>query len=471
MTQGPVDELAGKRLVILGLARQGMALAKYAASAGAEVVISDLRTQEQLRASMVSLKGLDISYVLGEHPTSLLEGTDILAISGGVPADIPLVKAAKMKGIAISNDSQEFIRRTPATCIGITGSAGKTTTTALTGAMGQASGRRTWIGGNIGRPLIAELHEMDPNGLVVQELSSFQLEIWQHSPTIAAVLNITPNHLDRHKTMSVYSNAKANILRFQNKEDIAVLSADDPGALALAPLVRGRLRLFSSQKVVQDGAYVRDGQIWLRSASEAEVAVCELEAIQLRGQHNISNVCAAVALADSADIPIEAMVKAIRNFSGVEHRLELVANINDVQFINDSIATAPERSLAAIDSFDEPLILLAGGKDKNMFWDEWAQHVNRRVKHVILFGQLAEMLSELLSDVPDNSHKQARLSRAKDLEEAVEIAVALSKCGDVVLLAPGGTSYDAYEDFAARGQHFKELVKVRSQGNSPFLAN
>lgn len=464
-----MDELDGKRLVILGFARQGMALARFAVEAGADVVISDLRTRLQLQASIDSLNGLGIDYVLGEHPMSLLEGTDILAISGGVPADIPLVKAAQAVGIAISNDSQEFIRRAPAPCIGITGSAGKTTTTALTGAMGIATGRKTWVGGNIGRPLIAELEAMQADDLIVQELSSFQLEIWQHSPPIAAVLNITPNHLDRHQSMAAYSDAKSNILRYQNSNDVALLSADDPGSLALAPLVQGRLRFFSMVQEVRDGAFVRNGKIWLRSKNNNEIVVCSLEEIQLRGRHNILNVCAAVTLADSADIPVEAMVDTIRKFRGVEHRLELVDTIHGVQFVNDSIATAPVRALAAIDSFDEPLILLAGGKDKDMVWDEWARRVNERVKHVVLFGQLADMLSERLAAAPGSGNLKARQSMATDLAEAVEIASSVAASGDVILLAPGGTSYDAYEDFAARGVHFRSLVRDRAERNSFFL--
>lgn len=463
MVDRPVDEFAGKRLVILGLARQGMALAQYAAQAGAEVVISDLRSEEQLQGSIESLKELAINYVFGEHPMSLLEGTDMLAISGGVPADIPLVTAAREKGIRISNDSQEFLRRSPALCIGITGSAGKTTTTALTGAMGQASGRKTWIGGNIGRPLITQLGNMKANDLVVQELSSFQLEIWQHSPPIAAVLNITPNHLDRHRTMATYSDAKANILRYQNEEGIAVLSADDPGALALASVVKGRLRLFSIQREVRDGAFVRDSVIRLHSAFGAEVPVCPLDAIKLRGEHNVRNVCAAITLADSAGIPVEAMVEAISNFRGVEHRLELVATIDGVQYINDSIATAPERALAAINSFDEPLVLLAGGKDKDMVWEKWAQRVHERIKHVVLFGQLSELLAEKLAAARRDNNKGTPISQASNLDEAVEIASSLAEAGDVILLSPGGTSYDAYVDFADRGQHFRRLVAGRQE--------
>ena len=455
-------EFFGKKLVILGMARQGLALARFAASSGAKVTISDLRTEEQLRSSIEELDGLGIKYVLGEHPMNLLTDTDILAISGGVPADMPLVQAARSQGIIISNDSQEFIQRSPAPCVGITGSAGKTTTTALTGAMGKASGRKTWIGGNIGRPLIADLDKIQPNDLVIQELSSFQLEIWQQSPPVAAVLNITPNHLDRHKTMALYSDAKANILRYQSHEDIAILAADDPGAAALAPLARGRLRFFSTEHTVDDGAFITDGTIWLQGSTGTKTSVCPVSDVQLRGRHNLLNVCAAVTLADSVNIPISAMGEAIRHFQGVEHRLELVATINGVKYINDSIATAPERALAAIDSFDEPLILLAGGQDKAMVWDKWAQQIHKRIKTIILFGKLAPMLAEKLTETQPAGNEYVELYRAQDLVEAVDIAIDIASPGDVVLLAPGGTSYDAYKDFAERGEEFRFLISQRA---------
>ncbi|MEJ2747232.1 MAG: UDP-N-acetylmuramoyl-L-alanine--D-glutamate ligase, partial [Anaerolineae bacterium] len=350
-----MDALHGKRLVIMGLARQGRALARFAAEAGARVTVTDMRPTEKLSDVMAELADLEIEYGLGEHPMSLLDKTDVLAISGGVPADAPLVAAARERGIQVTNDSQEFVRRAPTAVIGITGSAGKSTTTALTGIMGQMARRRTWVGGNIGRPLLADLHKMGPDDVVVQELSSFQLEIWTQSPPVAAVLNITPNHLDRHKTMAAYANAKANILRYQSEDGTAVLAADDPGAMMLKSLVKGRLRTFSLEQEVADGAFVRDGQIWLRNGRD--VPVCGLNEIKLRGEHNVRNVLAAVTLADSVGLPVEAMRRAIGSFTGVEHRLELVRTLNGVQYINDSIATAPERALAAINAFDEPLIL------------------------------------------------------------------------------------------------------------------
>jgi len=449
-----MDDLTGKRLLILGLARQGTALARFAAGNGAQVTVSDLRSEEKLSGIMVELADLELSYVLGEHPMSLLDKTDMLAISGGVPIDAPIVQAARERGIPVTNDSLEFMKRTPTTVIGITGSAGKTTTTALTGVMGQLAGRRTWVGGNIGRPLIADLPKMSADDLVVQELSSFQLELWTESPRLAAVLNITPNHLDRHHTMEAYTTAKANILRFQDKGDVAVLSADDPGSLALQSLVNGRLRLFSLTQEVPDGAFIRGNQIWLRNGQET--AVCHLGDIQLRGDHNVSNVLAAITLADAAGVPLPAIQQTIRTFRGVEHRLELVRTWQGVQYINDSIATAPERAMAALRSFTEPIVLLAGGKDKEMIWEAWAQRVHQQVKHVILFGALADLLQAHLSayDSP------LVVTRVNTLGEAVAVAAQTAVAGEVVLLSPGGTSFDAYNDFAERGVAFRQLVNA-----------
>ena len=446
-----MDDFHGKRLLILGLARQGKALARFATEAGAAVTITDLRPPEKLRDILDELSGLDIRYVLGEHPMELVDETDILAISGGVPLEAPLVQAALAKGIPVTNDSLEFTKRTPTAVIGITGSAGKTTTTALTGVMSQVAGRRTWVGGNIGRPLIADLGKMEPEDVVVQELSSFQLEIWDRSPHIATVLNITPNHLDRHKTMKAYTNAKANILRYQTAADVSILCADDPGSLALSAIVRGKLRLFSLNNTVTEGAMVKDGRILIRNGAEKEI--CRVDEVQLRGRHNLLNVLAATTLADSAGIPTDAIAHAIRTFTGVEHRLELVRLRRGVQWINDSIATAPERSMAALKAFSEPVILLAGGRDKAMEWDAWAEMVTQRVKSVILFGDLAPMLAEQLAEQQHPDFRQVNT-----VTEAVEVAAETAVSGDIVLLSPGGTSYDAFQDFEERGRLFRQLV-------------
>ena len=448
-----MDALNGKRLVILGMARQGTVLARFAVGAGAFVTLSDLRSPAALadaRAALADLPADRLRFVLGEHPLSLLDDCDLLAISGGVSIDAPLVVEAQRRGIPLTNDSLEFARRAPAPLIGITGSAGKTTTTSLVGCMGQLAGRRTWVGGNIGRPPLTDLAEMSPDDLIIMELSSFQLELWDDlSPAIAAVLNITPNHLDRHKTMARYTEAKLNILRFQGPDGVAVLSADDPGALATRDFVRGRLRLFSRRAPVDDGAYVADGHIWL-SGPSGRRALCPVAAIRLRGGHNVLNTLAAAALAEAVGVPDAAIVEGVRTFAGVPHRLEMVRELDGVKYINDSIATAPERALAALAAYDEPIILLAGGRDKDMVWDEWARQVAQRVKRVVLFGELAESLAARLSGVP--------ATRVDTLAEAVYVAQAEAARGDVVLLSPGGTSFDSYSDFAERGEHFRLLV-------------
>lgn len=450
-----MDALNGKRLVILGMARQGTALARFAVGVGAFVTLSDMRPAMKLHGPLESLADLPadrLRFVLGDHPLTLLDECDVLALSGGVAADSPLPLEANRRGIALTNDSLEFMRRTPAQVIGITGSAGKTTTTALVGQMGQKSERRTWIGGNIGRPLITDLPQMTADDLVVKELSSFQLELWDEcSPPVAAILNITPNHLDRHKTMSRYAAAKSNILRHQKPEDIAVLSADDPGSREFGDLVRGRLRQFSVREAVADGAFVRDGQIWL-SDGGGEQPICPLGAIRLIGPHNILNVLAAVTLADSAGIPHAAIIEGIRLFDGVPHRLEMVRRLHGVQYFNDSIATAPERVLAALAAFDEPVILLAGGRDKDMVWEEWVQQVAQRVKHAVLFGELAPALARRLG-------QSLPVTRVDTLAEAVFVAHDEASEGDVVLMSPGGTSFDGYSDFVERGEHFRLLVR------------
>jgi UDP-N-acetylmuramoylalanine--D-glutamate ligase len=421
-------------------------------------VVSDLKLPEQLAPIINELADVELELVLGEHPISLLDGADVLAISGGVSPDAPFVQEAIRRGIPLTNDSLEFMKRAETTLIGITGSAGKTTTAALTGEILKAAGRRTWVGGNIGRPLIAELDSIGKKDVVVQELSSFQLELWTQSPPVAAVLNITPNHLDRHLTMETYTAAKTNIVRYQRQEDVAVLSADDPGASDLRKVVRGRARDFSIDRAIDDGSLIRDGGIWLRDG-ESERYVMDLEEIPLRGKHNMLNVLASAALADTVGVGVDTIRHAVMSFEGVEHRLELVRTINGVQYVNDSIATAPERALAAVDSFSEPILLLAGGRDKDMVWTEWARHVQRKVKVIILFGEIAALLESHLQVASESwEGQETTIIRAGNMEDALTKARDISIPGDVVLLSPGGTSFDAYDNFAERGDIFRQLV-------------
>jgi len=317
-------------------------------------------------------------------------------------------------------------------------------------------GAHVWVGGNIGRPLVGDLPQMQPGDVVVMELSSFQLEIMTRSPRVAAVLNITPNHLDRHGTMEAYTAAKANILRFQDVPSMAVLGRDDPGATALAPLVKGQVHYFSAQGPVADGAYLDGDRLVLARGGQAE-PVATLADIHLRGRHNVLNVLAAIAISGAVGATPPAMRAGLSGFTGVEHRLEWVRDLNGAHWYNDSIATAPERVIAALRSFDEPLVLLLGGRDKNLPWAELAGLVQRRVKAAVLFGQAGPLIEAALSQAGVPASRRPRFAH---LEQAVAAAAELAEPGDVVLLSPGGTGYDEFHDFVERGEKFKQWVRA-----------
>ena len=473
-----MNEFKGKRVAILGLARQGTALARYLARAGADVVVSDILPAEKLSRALAELKDLTIEYALGGHPESLLEGADLLCLSGGVPTGLPIVRAARQRGIPLSNEAQIFLKNCAAPVIGITGSAGKTTTTALVGRMLQEGGvgSKVWVGGNIGNPLIGDLDRIAAQDWIVMELSSYQLEITWTSPDIAAVLNITPDHLDRHETMAVYSEAKAHILDFQQSEDMAVLGLDDPGSSILKGRARGRLAWFSVERTVEQGALLRGEHLMIRfDGREREVG--GVSEIALRGRHNLLNVLAACAIAGSAAVEPEAMRRGITGFAGVAHRLEFVREVNGARWYDDSIATSPERACAAIQSFQEPLVLLAGGRDKNLPWSKFGELARKRVRHLVLFGEARELIASAVGAwgaggaergaagaAPGEAARQGgalqSVSLASNLAEAVEQAAGLARPGDVVLLSPGGTSFDEFIDFAERGDRFKEFVNA-----------
>jgi len=447
-------------VVILGLARQGKALARYWVQRGAQVIVSDKRPAEALQADIASLGDLPIRYVLGGHPLELLDGCDLLCLSGGIPLDLPIVEEARRRGIPLSSDAQEFLRVCPAPVVGITGSAGKTTTTALTGALIRAAGFTTWVGGNIGNPLLDDLPAIQPTDRVVMELSSFQLDLMTLSPAIAAVLNITPNHLDRHKTMEAYIAAKANIVRHQRPGDWAILGYDEPNARGLSALTPARVAYFSLHHGPDVGTFLR-GDVLLARWNDREGEICRRVDVPLRGAHNLQNVLAASALALAAGAPLEGLREVIRTFEGVPHRLEVVRRWRDVTWINDSIATAPERVLAALRAFDEPLVLLAGGRDKQLPWADFALEAARRVRVIITFGEAGDLIAGHLRQALATLGPQAALEtlqRVATLDEAVQLAAQWARPGEVVLLSPGGTSFDAFQDFAARGEHFRALV-------------
>lgn len=462
----------GTHTLILGAARQGIALAGWLSRHGSNVTLSDSRNLDELASARATLADTNLKWAVGGHPLELLDHMDVLYLSGGVPLTLPIVQEAIKRGIPLSNDTQIFMEIAPCKTIGITGSAGKTTTTTLVGEMAKKGrGQRTeddtssvvrpqssvYIGGNIGDPLINYVDDVKADDIAILEISSFQLEQMTISPNISAILNITPNHLDRHGTMEAYTNAKVRILEFQTEKDTAILSHDDKGAWSLRNKVKGRLLTFSLNDLDEglNGSYLHAGLLNLRDGN-AYLPLMLREKIQLRGDHNVSNVLAAFTIGHAAGFKLDDMLEAVEEFRGVPHRLELVRELNGVRWYNDSIATAPERSMAAIHAFDEPIVLMLGGRDKDLPWDEIAKLIHKRVNHVVLFGEATELIEKAVAGI--GKERSLDLRRAKNLKEAVAKAAEVARAGDIVLLSPGGTSYDEFKDFAERGEAFRKWV-------------
>jgi len=451
----------GKNVLILGAARQGQAMARYLAGKNCHVILNDKRTPEDLGDVVGNLSNLGVEWVLGDHPLALLDRVDVVCLSGGIPLSLPIVKAAIERGLPLTNDSQIFMESVKALVIGITGSAGKTTTTTLVGRIAQESLQspaKAWVGGNIGLPLVEYLEEIKPQDSVILELSSFQLEQMTISPQIAAVLNITPNHLDRHLSMEAYSAAKTRILQFQSGSDIAVLNREDQGSWSLNQQVKGSLVSFGLQRPGNTGTstFVENGSIFLQKDGLV-TEIMPVSEVLLRGKHNLVNILAAVVISAVAGFPLEAMRSAIAQFKGAEHRLEFVREHNGISWVNDSIATAPERTMAGIDSFDEPLILLLGGRDKDLPWGELSARIHHRVKHVIIFGEATAKIAKAIGK-PQPGDVLQKVFTTPLMSDALAEAAKQAEPGDVVLLSPGCTSYDAFRDFEEKGNYFKKWV-------------
>ena len=468
-------------MLVLGAARQGIALARWLCRHGAAVTLSDTKTEEALAEARASLANLPIQWALGGHPMSLLEGAEVVCLSGGVAADLPIVREAVRRGLTLTNDTQIFMDLAPCKTIGITGSAGKTTTTAMLGEMAasalkeagnhlgeaHAPASSVYVGGNIGDPLLNHLDGMSASDLAILEISSFQLEQMTISPNVAAVLNITPNHLDRHGTMAAYTAAKARMIEFQKAGDSAVLGHDDPGSWGLRNRVKGQLFSFGLAKPPADvdGTYHEDGILYLVDRG-VPIPLLRREQIPLRGTHNLLNTLAAFAVGHAARLPLDAMLSAATAFEGVPHRLQLVRVVNGVAWYDDSIATAPERVMAAVRSFDQPMVLLLGGRDKNLPWTDLARLVCRRVDHVVLFGEAARMIEHELRRAQElalagrDMKRPYTIDREEGLQTAVARASKVAESGDIVLLAPGGTSFDEFKDFEERGDRFQSWVQA-----------
>jgi len=447
--------LKGKRALVVGLGRSGVASAFFLQDHGAKVTVSDSKTEAQLQNEITALLDRGVSIETGRHGERTFRDQDLIVVSPGVPSDQPQLEHARKLGIPVIGEVELAFRFLKGKVIAITGSNGKTTTTTLMGeilaASGKKTGKKTLVGGNIGTPVISLAPQSTPDTLTVLEISSFQLEtIQEFRPWIAAILNITPDHLDRHRTFQAYVDAKARIYENQRPDDFAVLNADDPTCVSLKDRVKARLYWFSRKHAVENGACLKDDQIVFRQNGK-EQAVMSRQEIQLKGAHNLENVLAAVTTAMLAGCAPQDIRKAVNEFRAVEHRLELVATVSGVSFYNDSKATNVDATVKALESFPGNIHVILGGNDKGSDYSVLNSLLRARTKGAYLIGAAADKIGSQIQG-------STALVRSGTVERAVRQAFEAAAPGDIVLLAPACASFDQFDNYEHRGRVFKELV-------------
>ena len=446
-------ELNGKRVLVVGLGKSGVAAANFLQSRGARVTVSDAKAETQLRSEIPALLEKGIIVETGGHGERTFRDQELIVISPGVPYDVPQLVQARQLGVPVIGEVELASRFLLGRIVAITGSNGKTTTTTLTGEILERDGKEVLVGGNIGRPVIAMAPESKSETWNVLEISSFQLEtIEKFKPHIAAILNITADHLDRHRSMETYIAAKARIFENQGEDDFAVLNADDPVCAELGKkLKRPHVAWFSRKhNDLENGAFVRSEKIFFRGAAK-EAEIMPVSEIPLKGAHNLENVLAAVCMAALAGCAPERIREAVRNFRAVEHRLEFVATIHGVQYYNDSKATNVDATIKAIESFPSNLHLVLGGKDKGSDYTVLKDLLRERVKRVYTIGAAAEKIESQIAGA-------APIEPTGTLEAAVRRAAELAQPGDIVVLAPACASFDQFENYEHRGRVFKQVV-------------
>lgn len=445
-------QMKGKSVLVVGLARSGVALVNYLAAEGAEVTLTDLKTEVELADVLAELPD-GIKTHLGGQPDTA-DGHDLLILSPGVPPTIPLVVEARKSGIEVIGELEFGYRQTCAPFIGITGTNGKTTTTSLVGYLFKLAEREHAVVGNIGTPVISRVKDLSEEGWFVCEVSSFQLEtIVDFAPRIAAILNITPDHLNRHGSMAAYVEAKSRLFENQTYTDWVVLNYDDPYARALGKIAPSNVLYFSRKEKLANGVYL-DGESIAVSENGEHLELLKRSELSLPGDHNLENALAAVAIAYLAKIPFKTIVKGLRHFAGVPHRIEKIATCGGVTYYNDSKATNPEAAIVGLKAFDVPVHLLAGGMDKGSDFTAFARFMKGRVKRAALIGETRESLARsIATEAP-----QVETETFENLDEAVGWLASGAESGEVVLLSPACASWDMYESYEHRGDHFRTRV-------------
>jgi len=455
-------ELDNKRVLVVGLGKSGVASALFLKARGARVTVSDIKSGDELRNEIPALLDHGITVETGGHGERTFRGQDLIVVSPGVPVDAPLLVQARSLGEPVIGEIELAAQFLPGPIVAITGSNGKTTTTTLTGEILAAGGLSALVGGNIGTPAISLAERANPQTAIVLEVSSFQLETIQtFHPRIAVVLNVTPDHLDRHRALEVYVDAKARIFENQRGDDFAVLNGDDPICLSMAARTRAQVFWFSRQREVSQGAWVRNGMIVFRGgagqSSQREIML--VSEIPLKGAHNLENVLAAVSAGALMGCEPEKIRQAVKNFKAVEHRLEFVATIHGVDYYNDSKATNVDATIKALESFTANIHLILGGKDKGSDYSVLNDLLRQRVKRVYTIGAAA---GKIESQIVSSKNGGPEIVHAETLENAVRKANAVAEPGDVVLLAPACASFDQFKNYEQRGQVFKEIVQTLS---------
>lgn len=454
------SELVG----VVGLGISNRPLVPFLLAEGFSVVVFDRRPEADVKRDLEDLGVEGVSVYGGPDYLQALvrQPLDTVYLTPGMKKFGPELDQLRDRGVRFSSETEVFMQRCPAPIIGITGSAGKTTTTTLVGESLRRDGRRpVFVGGNIGQPLLPRLHEITEDSWVVLELSSFQLDLLRQSPHGAALLNLSPNHLDVHRDYEDYKAAKGNIARFQSKEDWVVLPYGDVEVLSAVDEGEGREVYFSLDGEIPHGAYLHDGLLWWRGGNGGHPVV-EQSRLKLIGRHNVANALAAVAIVASAGGDVRACAEVLENFSGVPHRLEVVREVEGVTYINDSIATAPDRTRAALASIQDPIVLILGGYDKKLDYGTLGEALRgSSVRKVVALGEIGDIIERTVKRYTD-----LEVVRADGFDEAVMAATRLAHPGDVVLLSPAAASYDMFSNFEARGQRFRELVGMLNHSRS-----
>jgi len=449
-------DVKDKRVLVVGLGKSGVASALFLKDRGALVTVSDTKSPDQLGEEIPLLLDHGIAVETGGHGERTFRGQDLIVVSPGVPVDAPTLVQARASGEPVIGEIELAAQYLPGPIVAITGSNGKTTTTSLAGDIITAGGFPTLVGGNIGTPAISLVERATSETVVVLEISSFQLETIQtFRPKVAVVLNITPDHLDRHRTFQTYVDAKARIFENQQPSDYAVLNEDDPTCLTLGDRTYAQVFWFSRKKEVKRGAYLRDGQILFRDGT-GQRQIMPVSEISLKGAHNVENVLAAICTGALMGVPPDQIRTAVRDFKAVEHRLEYVATIKGVEYYDDSKATNVDATIKALESFPANIHLILGGKDKGSDYTVLNDLLRQRVKRVYTIGAAAEKIESHIKGAAEIVH-------AETLDNAIRRASAVAQPGDIVLLAPACASFDQFQSYNHRGRVFKDAVKDLAQ--------